>query len=145
MIKIEKIDEMNWYQCTQLKVTETQKKVFTVPVVYWMAICRYRDNHFENAIYNDDELVGFSVWAFDKENNEYWIAAVMIDEKHQKKGYGKQAVNELIKIISKNENCDKIFLGHRPDNSIASHFYEAMGFVDTGRREDGEVIRCLTL
>ncbi|MBN1699796.1 MAG: GNAT family N-acetyltransferase [Spirochaetales bacterium] len=145
MIKIAKIDETNWFQCTQLHVAETQKKIFTVPVVYWMAKCRYIDNHFENAIYNDDELIGFSVWGFDKENDEYWIAAIMIDEKYQNKGYGKQAVKELIKILSRNENCDKIFLGHRPNNLVASHFYEKMGFVDTGRREDGEIIRCLTL
>lgn len=35
------IDAGNWYACSQLEVTEEQKRVFPVPAVYWLAESAY--------------------------------------------------------------------------------------------------------
>ena len=127
MIKIVKIGETNWFQCTQLKVTESQKEIFTVPVVYWMAKCRYQDNHFEKAIYNNDDLIGFAVWAFDEENKEYWIAAIMIDEKYQNKGYGKIIMDEIIELF-RDKKVHKIHLFIQKTNKQVIDFYNKLAW-----------------
>ncbi|MET1172495.1 hypothetical protein [Paenibacillus amylolyticus] len=37
MIYLKRVSVDNWYACTQLDVTEEQKKSFPAPVVYWIA------------------------------------------------------------------------------------------------------------
>jgi diamine N-acetyltransferase len=110
-----------------------------------MAECRYMPDWHEIAVYYDDLIAGFSVYCLDPDDNEYWISAFMIDEKYQHKGYGRAALKELILLIIKKRNRNKIYIGHRPENVIASHLYESSGFVDTGRRYGGEIIRCLEI
>ena len=85
MIVLKKIDKINWFACTQLKITNRQKKLFPIPPVFWLAECRYIENRYELAIYNKNNLIGFSVYNLDHDNNEYWISAFLIDKKYQGK------------------------------------------------------------
>ncbi|MFJ6208184.1 GNAT family N-acetyltransferase [Lysinibacillus sp. NPDC092081] len=90
-------------------------------------------------------LVGFLVFCTnpDKDGN-YWIPAIMIDEKHQGKGYGKEAMEALIQFMSIS-NCKRIMIGHRPNNQIARKLYESLGFIKVSEEViDGEIVRTST-
>ncbi len=110
-----------------------------------MAECKYRKDFTEFAIYNDDLIVGFTVFGIEPETNNYWIIAIIISEQYQNKGFGKQAILKLVELLKNRPNCKKIFIGHHPENKIANHVYESLGFIDTGKVEDGEIVRCLTI
>lgn len=134
----------NWYECTQLKVKSEQLNVFPAPVVYWIAESKYVDDFELRAIYSEEVLVGFLVFCTnpDKDDN-YWIPAIMIDEKHQGKGYGKAALEALIQFMSISHGI-RIMIGHRPDNHIAGKLYESLGFEKVSEEViDGEIIRLL--
>jgi len=134
----------NWYECTQLNVKPEQLSVFPAPVVYWIAESKYIDDFGLRAIYSEEVLVGFLVFCTnpDKDDN-YWIPAIMIDEKHQGKGYGKAAMKALIQLMSIS-HCKRIMIGHRPDNQIAGKLYESLGFKKVSEEViDGEIIRIL--
>ncbi|GAA0135446.1 GNAT family N-acetyltransferase [Paenibacillus sp. YSY-4.3] len=136
----------NWYECTQLKVKPEQLNVFPAPVVYWIAESKYVDDFELRAIYSEELLVGFLVFCTnpDKDSN-YWIPAVMIDEKHQGKGYGKAAMETLIQLMSIS-NCTGIMIGHRPDNQVAGNLYESLGFIKVSEDViDGEIVRLLQI
>ncbi|KQY84424.1 spermidine acetyltransferase [Paenibacillus sp. Root52] len=95
-------------------------------------------------MYSESLLVGFLVFCTKPDpDNNYWIPALMIDEKHQGKGYGKAALKTLIQLMSKgNSNGTRIMIGHRPDNQIAGTLYESLGFMQVSRELiDGEIIR----
>ncbi|MGE6261030.1 GNAT family N-acetyltransferase [Heyndrickxia sporothermodurans] len=66
-----------------------------------MAESKYVVDFELRAIYSKEDLVGFIVYCtkLDKDDN-YWISAIMIDKKHQGKGYGKAAMGMLIELMT---------------------------------------------
>jgi len=138
-VTLKPIDQNNWYACTQLEVTDEQKSVFPVPSVYWLAESAYC-GFTPLAIYNGEQLVGFSVYAVDPDDGSHWIMAFMIDQKYQHNGLGRSGMKELIGYINEKHACDKIVLGHRPNNLQAADLYASLGFKEVSR-SDHEVIR----
>lgn len=136
----------NWYECTRLKVKPEQLKVFPAPVVYWIAESKYAEDFELRAIYAEGAVVGFIVFCPqpDKDDN-CWIPALMIDESHQGKGYGKAAMEELIELM-RTSGCKRIMIGHRPDNYAAGALYESLGFRKVSEEAiDDEIIRLLII
>lgn len=134
----------NWYKCTKLKVKKEQLSVFPAPIVYWIAESKYVTEFELRAIYVKSMIVGFLVYTNkpDKDNNT-WIIALMIDEEHQGKGYGKRAMKKLIEQMRLQGNT-KVMIGHRPNNHIAAQLYESLGFNKVSDEViDGEIIRVL--
>ncbi len=75
-------------------------------------------------------MIGFTLYGIDEDDHEYWIYRMMIDQKHQGKGYGTQALKlviEDIKVI-KGSSQRTITLSYEPTNKHAKHIYEKMGF-----------------
>jgi len=138
-LELRPIDQSNWYDCTQLEVTDEQKQVFPVSVVYWLAESAYC-GYTPLAMYTDEQLVGFAVYAVDPDDGSYWIMAFMIDRHFQHRGLGRPGMKELIRYMKEKHACNKIVLGHRPENQRAADLYASLGFIEVGR--DGtEVIR----
>ncbi len=147
-IDLQPVTIENWYACTQLKVKPEQLALFPASVVYWIAESKYASDFELRAIYSESLLVGFLVFCTEPDpDNNYWIPALMIDEKHQGKGYGKAALKTLIQLMSKdNSNGTRIMIGHRPDNRIAGTLYESLGFIQVSRELiDGEIVRLLQI
>lgn len=145
-ITLKEINADNWYECTKISVTEEQKKIFPVPAVYWMAMAKYEyNNELELfAVYHEDLIVGLVAYGIDPDINAPWITTVMIDQRYQGKGYGREAVKQLIDLIIKRHGCKKIIIGHRTNNYVAARLYESLGFHEIEQKED-EIIRCLQL
>lgn len=70
--------------------------------------------------------------------------AYMIDHKFQHSGLGRSGMEELVRYIHEKHDCDKIVLGHRPENERASNLYVSLGFEEV-TRNDCEIIRKLEL
>ncbi len=94
-------------------------------------------------IYAGEKLVGFCMFAFcpkAKEPEErYWLWRFMIDKNEQDKGYGKAALNEIIRYFRDN-GADRLYLSTEPENERGLHIYRAAGFKDTGAVDDGEAV-----
>jgi diamine N-acetyltransferase len=145
-ISLRKVSIDNWYQCTQLSVTEEQKKLFPAPIVYWIAESKYIEEYELLAIYCNEDIVGFIVYCSspDKDGN-YWIPALMVDAKFQGRGYAKEAMVQLIQLMKVKHKYNKIMIGHRQENRIAGRLYESLGFARiSDKLIDGEVIRLLS-
>jgi diamine N-acetyltransferase len=138
------VTKENWYQCTKLKVSEAQRALFPAPVVYWIAESKFEDSFRLLAIYHQETLVGFCVYGYDVADGEYWISALMIDEHHQGKGYGKAALRSIISLLTERHGCRSIKIGHRPHNTVAAKLYESLGFRVIGHTEK-EIIRRLDM
>ena len=79
--------------------------------------------------------------------NNYSLWRMMIDEKHQKKGYGKAAVGLAPGFVrtwpcGKAEYC---VLPHKPENAAAKKLYASLGFEENGDMEGDEVVAVLKL
>ncbi|MBO4326273.1 MAG: GNAT family N-acetyltransferase [Clostridia bacterium] len=99
------------------------------------------------AIYADDKLVGFCMFAFDPEEepeDRYWLWRFMIDKAEQGKGYGQAALAEIIKYFRDN-GADVLYLSTEPENEVGVHIYHKAGFKETGEIDEGEAIFVLEL
>lgn len=138
-IALRPIDQHNWYACTELEVTEEQKRVFPVPSVYWLAEAAYC-GYTPLALYAGEQLAGLAVYAVDPDDGSYWIMAFMIDHRFQHRRLGRSGMGQLISHIAGKHACEKIMLGHRPENVPASRLYASLGFIEVSR-DEREVIR----
>ncbi|OKP94749.1 GNAT family N-acetyltransferase [Paenibacillus sp. P32E] len=144
-VHLEEITEHNWYEATQLRVSEEQLSLYPCPIVYWIAESKYATHFCLKAIYADEVMVGFLIYNLDPDDGEYWITTFMIDERFQRKGYALQALTEFIHYFKNKYDTDKIKLGHRANNVAAANLYEMMGFHINGEIIGDEIVRCYSL
>ncbi|MBR5428008.1 MAG: GNAT family N-acetyltransferase [Clostridia bacterium] len=95
------------------------------------------------AIYADDKLVGFCMFAFDPgaedPDDRYWLWRFMIDKNEQGKGYGQAALAEIINYFKEN-GADRLYLSTEPENELGLHVYHKAGFRETGVVTGGEAV-----
>ena len=67
-------------------------------------------------------------------DGNYCILRLMIDRKYQNKGYGREALREILKYIrcfpaGPAQHC---WISYSPDNQVARGLYESVGFTEIG-------------
>lgn len=139
MILLKEIDRNNFFDVIKLKVANEQNK-FVATNVFSLAQAKAFPECECMAIYNDDVLVGFTMYCMDHEDQEYWIYRLMIDSKYQSKGYGKTAMELVIERIKEDLEHRVIYISFEPENVLAQQLYEKLGFREDGRVIDGEVV-----
>jgi len=157
VIELRKITDDNVGELLELEVAEGQEdfvgsNLDSLATAY---ICITNGGHASTyAIYTDEVMVGFVMYGFltvdyDDTYGEdcYYLWRFMIDKKHQGKGYGKQAIAQVLEEIRQmpNGKVDYCYTQYEPDNVAVKKLYESLGFVETGEVDDGELIMRLKL
>lgn len=129
MLHLKTITKDNWVKAISLRVREDQVK-FVASNAVSLAQLNFLENFHAKGIYHCEEMVGFALYGIDEDDHEYWIYRMMIDQKHQGKGYGKEAVKLVIDDIKnmKENRHQTITLSYEPTNEHAKRVYEKMGF-----------------
>ncbi len=94
------------------------------------------------AVYVDDRMVGFAMFAFDEINDDpdkYWLWRFMIDEEFQGKGYGSAALEAIIEYFREN-GADEITLSTKESNTAALGLYHKFGFSENGEMNGEETV-----
>lgn len=92
-------------------------------------------------------VVGFAMYgAFPQYGNRLWLDRLLIDRKHQGKGYGSQALTMLVAKLAAEYDQKEIYLSIYEENELAQGMYERHGFRFTGELDlKGEKIMVLRL
>lgn len=143
MIHLVDIDPGNWR--LKLEVSESQKHYVANSTVMLARAYAYRE-HRSRAfiIYHDETPVGMGMYHDCPELDAYDLSQLFIDERYQRKGYGKAATKAVLDAMKKDEKYNKIILCYIEGNEAAKKLYESFGFRETDRDED-EIIMELTL
>ena len=99
-ITIKEISAENWVAAIKLKVKDEQIN-FVASNAASIAQSKFHTFLECYGIYNDDEMVGFSAFGINPEDDTVWIVRHMVDEKHQGKGLGKAGLKAVIKFMQK--------------------------------------------
>ena len=67
------------------------------------------------------------------------IFHLLIDERCQRQGYGRAALQLIIELSPQSDGCDILRLTVNPHNAAAIALYESVGFKVTGTDDDGEL------
>ncbi len=140
MIELEQVSAGNWRAITRIEVAPEQRDFVRSPS-YYLALCAYDDIGWRPlAITAAGEVIGFLMWAVDPADGACWLGGIMIDRRHQGRGFGRRAVADAIVRLAQSHGFTEFALSYNPDNAIAGRLYSSLGFEDTGRWEDDEVI-----
>ena len=64
----------------------------------------------------------------------------MIDVKHQRKGYGRQAMQLIIDKIMTETDAEGLIICYVPENTSAAKLYASLGFVNEGITYEDEIL-----
>ena len=127
----------------RLKVKEDQKR-FVATNENGLALAYAHKEMRPRGIYNEDILVGFLMYAKDPDDGVYYVNRLMIDEKFQGNGYGKNAL-ELLLVHLKSKGAGTVDILHKPDNESAIRIYRSLGFELTKEALGDDVVSRVNL
>ncbi len=136
---LEDVGADNWRACTALEVEQSQQR-FVAPAAYYLALCAYGESPWQPlAVRVGEEVVGFVMWGIDPEDESFWIGGLIIDRRHQRRGYGRAVVAQLLERAAADGHREAA-LSYDPQNTLAQSLYASMGFVETGELADNETV-----
>lgn len=148
-IYLKEIDESNWEECILLTTNKDNihylGEEFVASNAYSIVEAKFEKGWITKAIYAEDTMVGFAMYGYCPEESLYEICRLMVDHKYQGKGYGKAALLKIIEEMRSFKDCGEIFISFVPENKIGKKLYESLGFKDTGKIVDDEILYSLCL
>ena len=144
MVTLRAIIEDNFDDIIAMKRPEGEG--FVAPNSVSLAQCwLYRNNGdvFPCAIYAEETPVGFLLLEEDERTLVIW--RIMLPEEHTGHGYGRAAVEEVIRRARASGKYDRLQLDCAPENHRARRLYERLGFRPTGEMNHGSVEMALPL
>lgn len=160
MLRIEKVTANNVWEILKLRVGKEQKSFVAgndVSIIEAYTTITGGGHAFPFGVYDGDTPVGFFMVGFG--TDEYWenppeiaknnynLWRLMIDERYQNRGYGKETMRLALDFI-RTQPCGKAeycWLSYEPENEVARRLYYSFGFRETGDMDEEEVIAALKL
>lgn len=140
-VSLREITPENFKECVNLKVAVGQEKFVASNVMSIAQAKIYYPQANVFAVYAGDEMVGFVMYGFDTDDGRFYLGRLMIDERHQGKGYGRAATLDVVERLKQIEDCKEIYLYTSPENIAGEKLYKSIGFEPTDERnESGEIL-----
>ncbi|KKM96582.1 hypothetical protein LCGC14_1176710 [marine sediment metagenome] len=151
-ITIRPVDHSNWKDIINLKVKENQEK-FIAPNVKSIAQSKIFKDHFNFAIYCEEQITGYILYFFTADNDNQIpnhlkqddgsyteIVRFMVDEKYQRKGIGSKALQLLLGYLHDEHGSRTIWMSYIKENAISGKFFKNCGFQETEIEEKYEFV-----
>ena len=151
-VRLQPVIAENWRELIKLKVRDDQSH-FVASNLLSIAESQFgfddegHWNRFPFGIYAGEVPVGFLMYASNPAHSkiQIFIMRLMVDEKHQGKGYGREAMQLILDDFRKNEKVRSVAISYSPENVGAKILYAALGFIETGEKAGDEDLAVLNL
>lgn len=139
-VRLEPVTLDNWEEVINIDLEPEQWKNVEPPtVLHALCECLLRLPYGQPyAVRDGDQVVGFMSFGSDLSRNiDNAIHLLMIDKAHQRKGYGRAATAEAVRLMREASPPDRtaIILSYRKGNAIAAKLYQSFGFKPEGEDE----------
>lgn len=98
-ITLQEINRSNYRQIFALQVKEAQKRYYPRSNEYSVGEASFYEDSWYRAICLGDRPVGFVMLSLISEKGEYFAWRFMIDQQHQRKGYGTRAMSLIVDFV----------------------------------------------
>ncbi len=123
---------------------EEQHKM-VAPNAMSIAQAHFSDSAWFRAIYADETPIGFVMLWDDSQKADYFLWRFMIAAPHQRKGYGRCAIEQLVEYVKTRPNATELKASYVPMDGGPEAFYHKLGFEETGEVMHGEHVVRLPL
>ena len=135
-ISLHPVTKSNYEAVSDLDVAKEQQEL--VACNMWSLVeAQFNEGYYTRAIVRDDAVVGFFMWV-QETTSKVSIWRFMVDEKYQKQGIGRIALNLALTEIKAMTGINEIEICYNPVNPVAKDFYASFGFVEVGMDDDDE-------
>ena len=145
MIELREVVQENFNDCLAL---ERKSSLYVGDAAMVLATAYvHRQYSTAYAIYNDDTVIGLVI-LLDKpqEDDKYYsFTEFFIADDFLGKGYGKKAMDTILRKFRADGLRDKVEIQVHNSNQIAKHIYENCGFVKTGTAKWNEEFDVMVL
>lgn len=128
----------------KLKVAPAQEN-FVANNAKSLAQGAYNRYAWRRAIYAGETPVGFVMLYDNPDEAEYFLWRLMIDQRYQRFGFGRQALEQVIDYVCGRPGAQELLTSYVPGEGCPQPFYAALGFVETGEVDEGETVMRLAL
>lgn len=139
LISLKEITAETVWPIMELTVADSQKS-FVAPNANSIAEAYFSKEAWFRGIYAAEQPVGFVMLHADEKKQEYFLWRLMIAEDHQGKGYGYQAMEQVIEHVKTLIGAVELLTSYVPAAGNPSPFYYKLGFEETGKIMDGEKV-----
>ena len=135
MIRFADIDEDNWR--IPLAVSEKQTRFVANTMKILARAYAYRNSRSRAfLIYSEQTPVGMGLYYDCEALSSYIFSELLIDERYQRRGYGKAAAELVLQEMRSDGRYPKVTLCYIEGNHVARDLYRRLGFTETDRDED---------
>jgi diamine N-acetyltransferase len=138
MIHLREIDTGNLRAILLLRVSPAQERFVAPNAVSIAQAYFHRDSAWFRGIYDGDTPVGFVMLDDKPEVPSYTLWRFMIDSAHQRKGYGRQAIELIVAHVKTRPGATELLTSCVDAAGGPGPFYEGLGFTYTGAMDEGE-------
>ncbi|NQP59101.1 GNAT family N-acetyltransferase [Streptococcus suis] len=134
MIRLELVNKDNFDQVLDLEVApKDQRRVASVEYSLAQAWL-YRDSEvlFPYAVKSGQLTVGFLLLSYQPMENSYYIWRLIIDQKYQNQGFGKEVIRQVLQRARDNQQCHKVTVNYVIGNHKMRYILEKFGFQPVG-------------
>ncbi|HFI0138538.1 TPA: GNAT family N-acetyltransferase [Streptococcus suis] len=134
MIRLELVNKDNFDQVLDLEVApKDQRRVASVEYSLAQAWL-YRDSEvlFPYAVKSGQLTVGFLLLSYQPMENSYYIWRLLIDQKYQNRGYGKEVIRHILSLAKEDSSCQKVSVNYVIGNHKMRYILEKLGFQSVG-------------
>lgn len=144
VVTLRPITNDNLREVLRLKVAPNQEHLVASNAVS-LAQAHFTKEAWYRAIYADETPVGFIMIFDNVAQPEYFLWRLLIDQRYQRHGYGKQAIAQLLDYVKGRPGAKELFVSHAEGEGNPAPFYIKLGFEYTGEKMEDEFVMRLPL
>lgn len=140
-ITVKPINAENYADALALKLLPEQENYVTPSVESLAMAYVYYAQSLPVGLYADEKMVGYALLLYDRDAAAYSICHFSIDAAEQGKGYGKEALGQLLLLAAAKPlgEADKVLISCAGENAAMKKLCKGFGFTETGK-QDGDFI-----
>ena len=122
-----------------------EQRGYVAPNAVSIAQAYFEPKAWFRAVYAGETPVGVVMLELDTAAKEYFLWRFMIAAEHQRRGYGRQALDLVVDHVRRLPGATKLVSSFVPGEHGPRGFYLGYGFVETGEVHGGERVIELAL
>lgn len=140
-ITVKPINAENYADALALKLLPEQENYVTPPTESLAMAYVYYAQSLPVGLYADEKMVGYALLLYDRDAAAYSICHFSIDAAEQGKGYGKEALGQLLLLAAAKPlgEADQVLISCAGENAAMKKLCKGFGFTETGK-QDGDFI-----
>ena len=151
-VSLQPVTAENWRELIKLKVRDDQSH-YVASNLHSIAESQFGfddEGHWNShpfGIYMGDVPIGFLMYASNPAHSkiQVFIMRLMVDERYQGKGYGREAMKLVLDDIRADEKVRSVAISYSPENASAKMLYAALGFTEIDEKAGDENLSVLNL